>query len=156
MNRSPNALRAPIALTLTVALAVACSPGPGPGEEPAELEIVDVEPVETLDVDLSEDRRAAPRREGGGRLPSDYPSGLPVFQPSTIADIEQHEEGGSVQFRARSDEGTVKAWYLTSLEAAGWSVQTGPGGILLAERGGVAARITIDQPGPVTVVVVEY
>lgn len=148
-------LPAAFALTLA-ALAVACAPSERPGEEPAELEIVDVEMAENQELDLSGDRKAARRSEGGGVLPSDYPTGLPVYKPSTIADIGQSADGGYVQFRSRDPEGKVKSWYLAALQSGGWSVETAPGGVLVAARGGARARITIEQPGPVSIIRVEY
>ena len=86
----------------------------------------------------------------------DFPPGLPVFKPSTIADIGQGGLGGYVQFRARGGESEVKSWYRSALESAGWSVETAPGGVLMVTRDGRQARSTIERPGPVTVVLVEY
>ncbi len=154
MNELRSALG--ISLALMLAIGVACSPPPRPGEEPAEFETVDVEPAENLEIDLSGDRKAAPRAKGAGQLPGNFPPGLPVFKSSTIADIGEGAIGSYVQFRARAGEDEVKSWYRTELGKAGWSFETAPGGVFLATKGDRRARITIERPGPVTVVLVEY
>ncbi len=154
MRRLDSALAR--ALVGALCFAAACSPGPSPGEEPAELETVDVEMGEESEFDLSTDRRAAPRLEGGGELPGDFPSTLPVYKPSTISDIGRTAEGGYVQLRSRDPESRVKGWYPSALERAGWSAETAPGGVLFATRNGARVRISIEQPGPVSVIRIEY
>lgn len=156
-NRRFGAARVlPAALLLALAsLTTACAPDRA-GEGPAVLETEDVGPAPDDELDLSTDRKAAPRAATSGQLPRSFPEGLPVYKPSTISDVGQGETEDFVQLMSQHDAAKIGAWYQGALDRAGWSVESGPGGSLVATRGRYRARISIQTSGPVTLVRIAY
>ncbi len=134
--------------------AVACAPPQG-DDQPVVLETEDVGPG--LDeVDLTSDRKGAPRSATSGKLPGGFPDGLPIYKPSTISDLGEGETVDFVQFMSQDDTAAVRSWYPAALTRAGWSVESGPGDSLIVSRGQLRARISIESSGPVTLIRVEY
>ena len=143
------------ALAVAAALTAAdCAPQPT-GEEPVVLETEDVGPG-AEDVDLSSDRKGAKRSATAGQLPGSFPEGLPVYKPSTISDVGQEPTEDFVQLMSQHNAAAIDSWYRSALPAAGWAVESGPGGELIATRGRTRARITIQTSGPVTLVRIAY
>lgn len=148
--------RSRFGIALAVAVAVAgCAPQQG-GDAPVILETEDVGPSPDDDLDLSSDRKAKARAATSGQLPGSFPEGLPVYKPSTISDVGQGERRDFVQLMSQHDAARIRSWYPGALGRAGWSVESGATGELIATRGRYRARITIQTSGPVTLVRIEY
>lgn len=149
-----NAWLVPVLLSSTISTG-GCAPQPE-AEQPTEIETEDIGPASDDEFDLAGDRKAAPRPATSGKLPGGFPEGLPIYKPSTISDIGQGEVGDYVQFMSQDDAATVRAWYPAALAGAGWSVESGSGGVLIVSRGQRSARISIETSGPVALIRVEY
>lgn len=132
----------------------ACAPERG-GDAPPVLETEDVGPAFEEDLDLSTDRKGTARGPAG-KLPGDFPEGLPVYKPSTISDMGQGERGSYVQFMSQDGAAKIRSWYQSALAGAGWKVESGPGGGLVATRGQRRARLSFETSGPVTLIRVDY
>lgn len=131
-----------------------CAPQQG-GEEPVVLETEEIG-LEDEELDLSGDRKGKPPSRSAGQLPGGFPEDLPIYKPSTIADMGQGEGGDFVQFMSQDKADTVRAWYPGALAGAGWSVERGPEDVLIASRGQRRARISIEASGPVALIRVDF
>lgn len=135
--------------------AAACG-APPEGGEAVVFETEEIGSALEDELDLSTDRKAAPRASSSGKLPGHFPEGLPVYKPSTISDLGVGERGDFVQFMSQDGADEIRAWYRTALSRAGWSVERASGGALVVVRGQRRAIIKIEASGPVTFVRVEY
>ena len=141
--------------TLSILLAGACAPREA-SEGPVELETEDIVPEQETAIDLTADKKAAPRAKGGGQLPGTFPEGMPVFEPSSISDLGDAGLGDYVQFVAAVSPGEVESWYRSALARAGWSVEDVGEGVMIVARGGVDARVSLEKSGPATFIRIDY
>ena len=154
-------MRAPfrrIALYLLLVAAVSFGAGCAPqgDEAPAVLETEEVGPAPDAELDLSSDRKAKPRPSSAGQLPGSFPEGLPVYQPASISDLGEVDGREFVHFVSPDEPEEIRAWYRSELIAAGWAVDEGPGGELIATRAPRRANISIEDAGSVTLILVDY
>lgn len=152
--RRPSTTITRVLLAAGAAIFIGCAPQGG--EAPAVIETEEVGPAPDAELDLSSDRKAKPRQAAGGQLPGSFPDGLPVYQPSSISDLGAVESGQFVHFVSSDDSERVRAWYRDALSRGGWAVELGPGGEMVATRGGRRATIAIEDGGPVTLILVDY
>jgi hypothetical protein len=90
-----------------------------------------------------------------GEMPADFPSDVPVYQPSTVkAAVENTTDKGKsyvIGLNVSDDVATVVSWYEAEMESAGWtinqSVKLGDGGMVAGEKDGMVLVVTV---GPAT------
>lgn len=112
-------------LLLVVVLGAACDRSAAKHRGPQELETVEV--TGGPDAELSTDFDAQARQvaiEVGGVLPSDFPSDLPVFSPSSVVDFGQLPTGRSfVEVDSPVPVAEVRSSLASQLQRSGWSVE---------------------------------
>ena len=127
-------------------------------QKPQELETVEV--GGGLDAELTTELDQKARQvaiEVGGVLPSDFPSDLPVFSPSSVVDFGQLPSGGGfvvVDSPVPVDE--VRSSLASQLQRSGWGVESiGDTGNTYS-KGGKRVRLTLTDLTSATRIRYEY
>lgn len=96
--------------------------GPGDGEsKPLETVDVDMGPEAALTTEHDEFAAPRPAQEMAGVLPSDFPSDVPVFSPSSLVDFGSPETQRYVELDTSAPMSGVRASLESQLSNAGWS-----------------------------------
>ncbi len=123
---------------------LACDRSAERPKEPLELETVDV--GGGLDAELTtefDERAKQVEIDLGGVLPSDFPSEMPVFSPSSVVDFGP----GFVEIDSPVPAAEVRSALGTQIQRAGWTVDSiGEGGSLYS-RGGIQVRVDVREAG---------
>lgn len=146
------------ALTAT-ALALAALACASPSEErtPPVIETEDVGPAGDAGLDLAGDEVGRRRGDDRGVLPSDFPAGLPLFEPYYVVDFGDADGGGRfVELAVSSPPETVLTDLRRRAAAAGWTVASPAAGSLAVERRGLGVRIRVDATGAGASIRVEW
>jgi len=102
----------------------ACGRKPTPGSDASKpLEIVEVDEGPEAGFTTANDEFAAPRptQEMAGILPSDFPSDVPVFSPSSLVDFGSPGAERFVELDTSAPITGVRASLESQLSNAGWS-----------------------------------
>lgn len=123
-------------------------------------------PLETVDVDegpeagltTENDGFAAPRptQEMAGILPSDFPSDIPVFSPSSLVDFGSPAGGRFVELDTSTPITGVRASLQSQLSNAGWSSSGTTGESLVFVKAGRQVRVVLKDLSAGTRVRYEY
>lgn len=126
-----------------------------PGEEPRQIEVVDVPPP--LTVDVEQDPQARPRKpELVGLLPEGFPADLPLHLPASLIDFGDGDGGRAyVTLASPEARARVRAGLLAAARRQGWSVEEG-GSALELRKGGRRVGLRLDDGRPGTVYRFDY
>lgn len=137
----------------------ACGRGAGPGSD-------EVKPLETVDVDegpeaaltTEHDEFAAPRpaQEIAGILPSDFPSDVPVFSPSSLVDFGSPGTERYVELDTSAPIGRVRSSVESDLSSSGWSSSGSASEALVFVKAGRELRVVLRDLSPGTRIRYEY
>ena len=147
-----------VSVVLVPLVLVACSRSePGP-KKPKELETVDI--GETYDAGLSTEGDQRERRleaDMGGVLPSDFPSDMPIFTPSSIVDFGQPGGSGTyVVVDTPVPRSEVTSLLATRIQRAGWTVDAIGDEGKIYTRDGRRVRVILSDLGSGTRIRYEY
>ena len=145
-------------LVAAVILVPACDRSAPKQQKFQELETVEVGggPDAELTTELDEKARQV-AVEVGGVLPSDFPSDLPVFLPSSVVDFGQLPAGGSfVEVDSPVPVDEVRSSLASQLQRSGWSVEAIGGASNTYSKGGHRVRLTLTDLTSATRIRYEY
>jgi hypothetical protein len=145
-------------LVVVIVLGAACDRSAPKQQKIKELETVEVGggPDAALTTELDQKARQV-AIEVGGVLPSDFPSDLPVFSPSSVVDFGQLPTGGGfVEVDSPVPVDEVRSSLATLLQRSGWSVEAiGDAGNTYS-KGGHRVRLTLTDLTSATRIRYEY
>ncbi len=149
-----------VGIMLLSLLAVgACGKGKSSdGGESKPLETVDVDEGPEAGLTTENDGFAAPRptQEMAGILPSDFPSDIPVFSPSSLVDFGSPGVERYVELDTPAPIQGVRASLEAQLASAGWT-GSGPGEeTLLFSKAGRQLRVVLEDLSAGTRIRYEY
>jgi len=140
------------ALLLVISLA-ACDRSAAKPDKPKDLETVDI--GGGLDAELTtefDEREKQVEIDIGGVLPSDFPSEMPVFSPSSIIDFGP----GFVEVDSLVPAAEVRSTLGARIQRSGWTVDSiGDGGSVYS-RGSHRVRVVVRDAGSGTRIRYEY
>jgi hypothetical protein len=150
--------RAGSLLAVSLASALLLGACARPGEEPAELEVVEVDAGATARMtpegDAAEPERG-PSLAGG--LPQSFPRDLPLPLPGSVTEVSS--EGDATRFvviRAADQKGAVESSLRARLDRAGWRSEGGDPWVRVKDGRRVRIRLDADSFGGGTLMRVEY
>jgi hypothetical protein len=149
-------LRKTFAAVVLFGWIVGCS-GPEPaGQEAASKPIPteDVAPPLGTGVSIAGDQQERARRSRfSGVLPGNFPSDVPVYEPSTLADFGPTRAGGSYVILQTPDSlAVVRSRFLEQLGARGY--RAGADGVMV--EGATSLRVSFEDARPGTRIRLEY
>lgn len=124
---------------------VGCGPQGGEADEPLSLETEEVEPAPEAAIDPADDVKGQrPSAAPAGVVPGDFPADFPIYQPSSVIQIDSGTEGSrTVALRTPDPVDTVRDWLQSALTASGWR-RSGA----VWEKGGVEVAVRVEPlPG---------
>ena len=150
----------PVGIVMVILLfSGACGRRMGPGSD-------DAKPLETVDVDVGpeaaftteHDEFAAPRpaQEMAGVLPSDFPSDVPVFSPSSLVDFGSPGGERYVELDTSVPMNGVRASLQSQLSSAGWSISDSNGEATVFVKAGRELRVVLQDLSAGTRIRYEY
>lgn len=131
----------------------ACDRSAAKPDKPKELETIDVDGGLDAELTIEFDERAKQVEiDIGGVLPSDFPSEMPVFSPSSIIDFGP----GFVEVDSAVSAAEVRSTLGARIQRSGWAVDSiGDGGSVYS-RGGHRVRVVVREVGSGTRIRYEY
>lgn len=143
----------PVVLCL---VAAAGCPGSGSSES-GEIETVDVRPSRTSMLTTAYDVEAPERREAfTGVLPSDFPSDLPVYDPSNLTDFGDEDRSRFVLLFTPDAVTMVRDRMRGELAQSGWALIEGSLERGTWRRGSQSVVLDIHDARPGTEIRIEY
>ena len=134
---------------------LACPAG-GPPDE-AEIETVDVRPSRTSLLTTAYDVEAPERHEAfTGVLPSDFPSDLPLYDPSNLTDFGDHGRARFVLLFTPDAATMVRDRMRGELARSGWALIDGSLERGTWRRGSQSVILDINDARPGTEIHIEY
>ncbi len=144
----------PMVLVTALALAFGCVGGDS--GDPAVIETVDVRPSRTSALTTAYDEASPERREAfSGVLPSDFPDGLPLYDPSNLTDFGR-EDGRFVLLFSPDAATMVRDRMRAELARSGWTLVDGAAELGTWRRGSQSVVIAITDARPGTEIRIEY
>ena len=137
----------------------ACGRGAGPGSDQAKpLETVDVDEGPEATFTTEHDEFAAPRpaQEIAGILPSDFPSDVPVFSPSSLVDFGSPGTERYVELDTSAPIAGVRSSVESGLSSSGWSSSGSASEALVFVKAGRELRVVLRDLSPGTRIRYEY
>lgn len=146
--RAGSRRRAPLAV-LAGALALACGQG---AEQPDKTpkEVYDVPPP--IEIPIADDPQEAPRPKGlSGRLPSGFPTELPLYLPASLIDYGLEADERWVDILTAAGRDQVEPHMLGAAAEAGWKSdgQSDGRSLRLGER---SVRLEFRDGNPGTII----
>jgi hypothetical protein len=135
------------AAALVLLLAVACSKPAD--EEPEKPEIVDIAAPADVALSFDDDVQAKRTNEGlAGVLPGGFPEDLPLFDPASIVDTSETDDGRmAVVLQHPVSLQVVESFFDRELPLAGWQSE---GGSSYQNSEGRKVEISVEAMGGVT------
>ena len=144
----------PFVLAIALAVAVGCGGGESGGR--MEIETVDVQPSRTSVLTTAYDEAAPERREAfSGVLPSDFPDGLPLYDPSNLTDFGS-EDGRFVLLFSPDAATMVRDRMRAELARSGWTLVDGTAERGTWRRGSQSVVMAISDARPGTEIRIDY
>ena len=146
-------------MIVSLLLVGACGSRTGPGsDESKPLETVEVDEGPEAAFTTENDEFAAPRsaQDMAGVLPSDFPSDVPIFSPSSLVDFGSPAGGRFVELDTSTPITAVRAALQSQLSNAGWSSSGSTGESLVFVKAGRQVRVVLKDLSAGTRVRYEY
>jgi len=137
----------------------ACGRRTGPGsDESKPLETVEVDegPEAALTTEYDEFAAPRPAQEMAGVLPSDLPSDVPVFSPSSLVDFGSPGGERYVELDTSAPMNGVRASLESQLSNAGWRSSGSSGEAMVFTKAGRELRVVLQDLSAGTRVRYEY
>lgn len=132
---------------LSLLVFAACGGKTAPGGDGSEaLETVEVDEGPEAGLTTEFDEYAAPRpsSEMAGVLPSDFPSDVPVFSPSSVVDFGSPDTQRYVELDTSAPTEGVRAALISQLSEAGWSSSSATGDAMVFTKAGHRLRVVLE------------
>ena len=150
----------PVGIVLSSLLMVgACGGNKTPGDEASKpLETVDVDegPEAGLTTEFDEYAAARPVQEMAGILPSDFPSDVAVFSPSSLVDFGSPGTERFVELDTSAPIEGVRATLESQLSSSGWRSSGSGGDVLTFTKAGRQLRVVLQDLSAGTRIRYEY
>lgn len=122
------------------------------------LETVDVDegPEAGLTTEFDEYAAARPVQEMAGILPSDFPSDVPVFSPSSLVDFGSPGAGRYVELDTSAPIEGVRVTLESQLSGSGWGSSGSGGDVLTFNKAGRQLKVVLQDLSAGTRIRYEY
>jgi hypothetical protein len=117
---------------------------------------VDVGPEAELTTDFDEFAAPRPTQEMAGVLPSDFPSDVPVFVPSSLVDFGSPGGELFIELDTSAPLVGVRASVSSQLSSTGWSSSDSNGETLVFRKAGRELRVVLQDLSAGTRIRYEY
>lgn len=146
-----------VLLGLLVVGACGRNKAPGGGEsKPLETVDVDEGPEADLTTEFDEFAVARPAREMAGVLPSDFPSDVPVFSPSSLVDFGSPGGERYVELDTSAPIEGVRVTLASQMSGAGWGSSGSSGEAMVYNKAGRQLRVVLQDLSAGTRIRYEY
>ena len=150
----------PVGIVMVILLfSGACGRKMGPGsDESKPLETVEVDegPEAALTTEYDEFAAPRPAQEMAGVLPSDFPSDVPVFSPSSLVDFGSPGGERYVELDTSAPLNGVRASLESQLSNAGWRSTGSSGEAMVFTKAGRELRVVLQDLSAGTRIRYEY
>jgi len=150
----------PVGIVMVILLfSGACGRKMGPGsDESKPLETVEVDegPEAALTTEYDEFAAPRPAQEMAGVLPSDFPSDVPIFSPSSLVDFGSPGGERYVELDTSAPMNGVRASLESQLSNAGWRSTGSSGEARVFTKAGRVLRVVLQDLSAGTRIRYEY
>jgi len=150
----------PVGIVMVILLfSGACGRKMGPGsDESKPLETVEVDegPEAALTTEYDEFAAPRPAQEMAGVLPSDFPSDVPIFSPSSLVDFGSPGGERYVELDTSAPMNGVRASLESQLSNAGWRSTGSSGEARVFTKAGRELRVVLQDLSAGTRIRYEY
>jgi len=145
-------------VTVILLFSGACGRRMGPESDAKPLETVEVNegPEAAFTTEHDEFAATRPAQEMAGVLPSDFPSDVPVFSPSSLVDFGSPGGEPYVELDTSAPMNGVRASLQSQLSNAGWSISDSNGEATVFVKAGRELRVVLRDLSAGTRIRYEY